>query len=242
LSLLKVPKPQGSTRELATAQADSIRAAFALYDDSIAGMDSVLAHRLGALNARTVMIFGSVLAVIVIAGAIMFAITRSMSTQLAGVSEAIQSIVSEDIAILTMALKRLAAGDLTGRFQSARPSLTAAGTDEVGTLVATYNSLADALTEMSFEFTMATGELHGHAANAVAVFFSGACVAPGLVRYGAAVVAIGRLCSIPSRAVVICPDSSATEIRSSVESLPLRTAVSLKTEACAMPSIRLGTY
>jgi methyl-accepting chemotaxis protein len=160
-ALLKVPKPQGSTRELASAQTDSIRAAFALYDDSIAGMDSVLAHRLNALNARTVTIFGSVLAVIVIAGAITFAITRSMSTQLAGVTEAIQSIVSEDIAILTKALKRLAAGDLTGRFQSARPSLTAAGTDEVGTLVATYNSLADALTEMSLEFTMATGELHG---------------------------------------------------------------------------------
>jgi methyl-accepting chemotaxis protein len=158
-ALLKVAHPSGRAKDLSAVETASVEAAFALYDDSIAGMNDVLAHRLSALGARTMTIFGTVLAVIVIAGSIMFAITRSMSVQLSGVTEAIQSIVSQDITTLTTTLKRLAAGDLTSSFRSSRPSLTVVGNDEVGILVTTYNSLAAALTEMSLEFTVAMGEL-----------------------------------------------------------------------------------
>jgi methyl-accepting chemotaxis protein len=160
-ALLKVAHPGGSETDLSALGSASVTVAFALYDDSIAGMNDVLAHRLTALYARTAAIFGTVLAAILIAGSLMFAITRSMATQLGGVTAAIQTIVSHDIATLTTTLKRLAAGDLTCMFQSDRASLPVLGKDEAGRLVTTYNSLAAALIEMSQEFTTATGELHG---------------------------------------------------------------------------------
>jgi methyl-accepting chemotaxis protein len=67
--------------------------------------------------------------------------------------------VSEDITALTLILKRLAAGDLTGKFVSSRGALRVTGSDEIGALIAIYNALAAALGEMAMQYTAATDNL-----------------------------------------------------------------------------------
>jgi methyl-accepting chemotaxis protein len=85
--------------------------------------------------------------------------SRSLSRSVGRTSVAIDNIVSEDIAALTLILKRLAAGDLTGTFASRHAPLTVSGSDEIGTLVKTYNALAAALGEMAIQYTAATDNL-----------------------------------------------------------------------------------
>jgi methyl-accepting chemotaxis protein len=86
-------------------------------------------------------------------------ISRSISRSVGAATLALSEIVSEDIASLTLIIKRLAGGDLTGRFSSRRPALKVSGTDEIGALVTTYNGLAAALGEMADQYTAATDNL-----------------------------------------------------------------------------------
>ena len=85
--------------------------------------------------------------------------SRSISRAVAATTLAISEIVSEDIAALMLILKRLAAGDLTGRFESSRAALKVSGNDEIGALVRTYNVLAAALSEMGILYSAATENL-----------------------------------------------------------------------------------
>jgi methyl-accepting chemotaxis protein len=85
--------------------------------------------------------------------------SRSISRAVGTTTLAISGIVSEDIAALTLILKRLAAGDLTGKFISSRAPLKVRGTDEIGALVGTYNALAAALSDMAIQYTAATDNL-----------------------------------------------------------------------------------
>ncbi len=86
-------------------------------------------------------------------------LSRDISRALVATSGAVKSIVGDDIAALTQALERLAAGDLTARFTSNRQPLATRGNDEVGALVTTYNTLALALAEMASQYTRATDNL-----------------------------------------------------------------------------------
>jgi methyl-accepting chemotaxis protein len=111
---------------------------------------SALAKSLGIGLAIVALIFGLVIATL---------FSRSLSRAIGRTSAALGSIVAEDIAGLTATLTSLAAGDLTGRFRSSRSPLEVDGTDEVGTLVRAYNSLAGALGEMATQYTAATENL-----------------------------------------------------------------------------------
>jgi methyl-accepting chemotaxis protein len=85
--------------------------------------------------------------------------SRRLSRSVGGTTLAIGAVVSEDIAALTQSLKRLAAGDLTGEFASSRSPLKVSGSDEIGALVTTYNTLAAALAEMADQYMAATHNL-----------------------------------------------------------------------------------
>jgi methyl-accepting chemotaxis protein len=111
---------------------------------------SALAKTLGIGLAVAALIFGLGIATV---------ISRSISRSVGATTLAISEIVSEDIPALTLTLKRLAAGDLTGRFASSRAALKVIGSDEIGALVVTYNALAAALSEMANQYTTATDNL-----------------------------------------------------------------------------------
>ncbi len=101
--------------------------------------------------------FGSI--AVVLGFLIATLLSRSISRSVGATTSAIGVIVSDDIAALTLNLKRLAGGDLTGRFASSRPALEVSGSDEIGALVTTYNALAAALGEMGNEYSTATANL-----------------------------------------------------------------------------------
>jgi methyl-accepting chemotaxis protein len=109
-----------------------------------------LASMVGSSLAGLALILGFTIATL---------ISRSISRSVGGTTLAMSGIVSEDIAALTLMLKRLAAGDLTGRFASSRAPLKVGGTDEIGALTKTYNALAAALGEMATQYTAATDNL-----------------------------------------------------------------------------------
>jgi methyl-accepting chemotaxis protein len=115
------------------------------------------AARLSAF-ARTLGI-GAAVAALIFGFGIATLISRSISRSVGATTLAISEIVSEDIAALTLILKRLAAGDLTGRFASSRAPLKVNGTDEIGALTKTYNALAAALGEMAEQYAAATDNL-----------------------------------------------------------------------------------
>ncbi len=108
--------------------------------------------------AKTLGIALAVIAV-VLGFAVATLISRSISRSVGATTLAISEIVSEDIGALTFILKRLAGGDLTGRFTSSRLPLKVSGTDEIGALTKTYNALAAALGEMANQYTAATDNL-----------------------------------------------------------------------------------
>jgi methyl-accepting chemotaxis protein len=85
--------------------------------------------------------------------------SRSVSRAVKSTSLAISSIVSEDIATLTLNLQRLAGGDLCGRFASSRTALPVIGNDEICNLMRSYNTLTVALHEMGAQYTAATDNL-----------------------------------------------------------------------------------
>jgi methyl-accepting chemotaxis protein len=111
---------------------------------------SAFARTLGIGAALGALIFGFGIATL---------ISRSISRSVGATTLAVSEIVSEDIAALTLILKRLAGGDLTGRFASSRAPLKVTGNDEIGSLVKTYYALAAALGEMANQYTAATDNL-----------------------------------------------------------------------------------
>jgi methyl-accepting chemotaxis protein len=93
--------------------------------------------------------------------AIAAVISRSISSSVGTTTVAIAAIVADDIAALALALGRLASGDLTSKFASVRGPLKVNGTDEIGELMRTYNTLASALTEIASRYTATTRKLSG---------------------------------------------------------------------------------
>jgi methyl-accepting chemotaxis protein len=91
---------------------------------------------------------------------LLFWASRTLWNAVNDVSVAIRTIVSEDIALLTLTMKGLASGDLTGTFSSSRAPLRVNRNDEIGDLLTTYNVLAAALREMETQYKVATGSMH----------------------------------------------------------------------------------
>jgi methyl-accepting chemotaxis protein len=121
-ALLKVSTPRSSAIQLKTVQNASMQGAFVLYDSSIDAMDRVLERRLSSVNTRTGAIFGTVLAVILLAGTITFAISRTI----------VRSIVG-----LTSAARKIAAGAV-----DVETDLPPGTGDELGTLSVTFREMA----------------------------------------------------------------------------------------------------
>jgi methyl-accepting chemotaxis protein len=130
------------------------------YIDSITAEVTAENAEISKLVAfATVLAVGTGFVALTLGFAIAMLFSRSLSRSVGGTTLAMSNIVSEDIAALTLILKRLAAGDLTGRFASSRAPLKVSGTDEIGALTKTYNALAAALGEMATEYTAATDNL-----------------------------------------------------------------------------------
>jgi methyl-accepting chemotaxis protein len=92
-------------------------------------------------------------------GMLALVVAKSITQQISATSVAVGTLVSEDIAALTLVLKRLAGGDLTVPFVSHRTSLEVTTNDAIGRLAQTYNALAAALTEIGAGYTAATDNL-----------------------------------------------------------------------------------
>jgi methyl-accepting chemotaxis protein len=114
-------------------------------------------EHLEALSKILSITFGTI--ALALGFAIATLLSRSISRAVGTASLAISDIVAEDLAALTLVLKRLAGGDLTGRFASSRAALKISGTDEIGALTKTYNTLAAALGEMADQYTAAIDNL-----------------------------------------------------------------------------------
>ncbi len=101
------------------------------------------------------------LATVALAVALLIAVLLSggISRAVGGATEAIGSIVTEDIASLRDSIKKLADGDLTGSFLSERPMLPVTGRDEIGALATSYNTLATALNDTAVEYLAAAKNL-----------------------------------------------------------------------------------
>jgi methyl-accepting chemotaxis protein len=154
--LLKPAKPVGNVSSLTNVQKAAFTAALAMYDSAISAEGDVLDHHLSAINAKELTIFGIVFLLLGAVGGVMFVVSRSLSVQLASVTKAIEEIVHDDIASMATTFRDLSNGDLTGSFYSERNALPVAGTAELGTLTAAYNSLASSLKDMSLEYATAT--------------------------------------------------------------------------------------
>ena len=76
-------------------------------------------------------------------------VSARIRNRLAAVSGALRAIVDEDFASLTTVMECLAAGDLTARAESARAALHVRGGDEIADLTASYNALAERLTQIA---------------------------------------------------------------------------------------------
>jgi methyl-accepting chemotaxis protein len=83
--------------------------------------------------------------------AITIFLTRRITSRLARLAQALQSIVVEDFAGLSLAMQRLAQGDLRGGFRSAREPVADRGTDEISDLVRSYDALVDGLRQIAGE-------------------------------------------------------------------------------------------
>jgi methyl-accepting chemotaxis protein len=130
------------------------------YIDSITADVTAENAEISKLVAFSKMLaIGTGFVALILGFAIAMLFSRSLSRSVGGTTLAMSNIVSEDIAALTLILKRLAGGDLTGRFSSSRAPLKVGGTDEIGALVKTYNALAAALSEMATQYTAATDNL-----------------------------------------------------------------------------------
>jgi methyl-accepting chemotaxis protein len=128
-ALLKVAKPTSNAAALSSVRNVSVKTAFALYDESIEGMNTVLERRLSSLNTRTSVIFGTVLAVIFFAGAIMFAVSRAMVRAIVG---------------LTSAARKIAAGAV-----DVEADLPTSSRDELGMLSVTFREMASNLSRVA---------------------------------------------------------------------------------------------
>ena len=158
---LKPTTPSGSSAALTSGETVTLKAAFALYDASILGMDDVLGRRIRALQRREITIFALVFTAIGVAAALMVITARSVSGQLRQISSAIKLVVNEDIAALALGFARLAGGDLTAQFFSRRKPLSIKGNDAIGELTRTYNTWTEALGQIAVEYSAAMSNLSG---------------------------------------------------------------------------------
>jgi methyl-accepting chemotaxis protein len=110
-------------------------------------------------NLASALSIGLSLAALICGCTIAALFARTISRAVGAVSKAISEIVGEDIARLTNVLKQLSAGDLVAQFSSNRPALRVTGTDEIGTLLGSYNALATGLNEIAREYTTATDNM-----------------------------------------------------------------------------------
>ncbi len=154
-------RAEGQKAYVATSIAPVV-AAGEKYRNDIKTMNEAVnaeANRLSAL-AKTLGLVLAVVALLVGFG-IATLLSRSIARGVGSTTLAMSEVVSEDIAELTLVLKRLANGDLTGTFASNRAASKVTGNDEIGALGKTYNALAAALAEMATQYTIATDNLRG---------------------------------------------------------------------------------
>ena len=150
---------EGSLAYLTTASEPTLIAA-EKYRTNIKGLVDAATAEAARLSAFAKALgIGVAFAALIVGFGIATLISRGISRSVGATTVAIGEIVSEDIAALTLILKRLAGGDITGKFTSSRPALKVSGTDEIGALVTTYNELAAALGEMAKQYTAATDNL-----------------------------------------------------------------------------------
>ncbi len=110
-------------------------------------------ERFGQL-ALTIAIGLSALAALVGVG-IAAAISRTIARALGATTAALGEIVAVDVHRFTEAIDRLANGDLSTEMSSRRTPLAVHGSDEIASLVTTYNNLATALANMAERYSSA---------------------------------------------------------------------------------------
>jgi methyl-accepting chemotaxis protein len=95
-----------------------------------------------------------------ILGVVIAAVISSTIARAVGATTvALKEIVAVDVDEFTQAINRLADGDLTAQVSSTRKPLAVSGSDEIASLVTTYNSLARSLTNMAVRYTSAIADL-----------------------------------------------------------------------------------
>jgi methyl-accepting chemotaxis protein len=104
-------------------------------------------------------ILGSVLGALTAIAAglvIALALGSTISKRLNSVTHALQEIVREDFSALAVAMKQLAAGDLTARPASHREALEIRGKDETAMLATSYNDLVTGIVDFGGQFINAS--------------------------------------------------------------------------------------
>ena len=99
-------------------------------------------------SARRDVIVCGIVAIVLTALCCLFLGARIRS-RLAKVSSALRRMVEEDLASLEGVMRALADGDLTVQAASDRPAIPVRGSDEIAELTASYNSLAERMTQIA---------------------------------------------------------------------------------------------
>ncbi len=124
-------------------------------------------------DLRAIAIVGAIVA-FVATFAVGALFSRRLGQRLADVSSALETIVEEDLSILSAALHRLANGDLRTGLRTPQRSLHVRGNDEISVLARSHNALGDGLSAIQHDLDLALAALQDvvggviHAARAVA--------------------------------------------------------------------------
>jgi methyl-accepting chemotaxis protein len=136
------------------------------YRDHITALIAANDREGAGLQARETTFGLVVLGISLIAGFTLGVVfSRNIAESIVGTADALGTIVSEDITALRVAYDRLAEGDLTTTFVSARTPLRKRRGDETGRLVESYNVLVDALHDIALRHTTAMGQLRNLVTN-----------------------------------------------------------------------------
>ncbi len=133
-----------------------LAAAFALYDASIEALDDVLQRRIRTLIMHECLIFAIVLATIAGAVLTMVVTTRSIARRLGAVTNAIRTIVTDDMTQLVEIARTIAKGDQSSRALVPRTTLVDDGSDEAAILAQSYNLLVGRLTDVQADLVTMT--------------------------------------------------------------------------------------
>ncbi|MGD1067080.1 MAG: methyl-accepting chemotaxis protein [Vulcanimicrobiaceae bacterium] len=105
-------------------------------------------ERLGAIYIG-LLVLGAITLIATVIIAIL--LTRRITSRLVRVAQALRGVVTEDFTQLSLAMQRLAQGDLRGGFRSARAPIGDRGGDEIGDVVRSCDDLAEGLGQIAIE-------------------------------------------------------------------------------------------